>query len=1364
MEVKNRIRDIFSYLLSIKNISGKVIRDIYDYDKVYYEADLCHMGGCKINKDLSKDWWMQVNRKAKALYDQFFRLYQDLQKRGEDIEIVWGNALLAWNINGTRILHPIFVTKMELIFEPREGKFILKPFGRTEMELNYLEGLNIPNIDKLFELKENARNYNIDPRFTENIQDILIQTVHYLSSNINREGEFYNNMMGVNKIKLSQSPVFYNCPSIIIRKNDISLWQEELKNIIKSIDLGCEIPNTLRALIDDSEIIIDEAETKEWRKVGQDILFPLPANSEQKEIIKSLSNNFGVVVQGPPGTGKSHTIVNLVCHLLAHGKRVLVTSQTDRALKVLANKIPKQIKPLCINFLGNDTKSLEELEEAVCKITDNLSLRPEDILKEILPLENDLRLCRKKQEELYKTLKNIEEKERENINYLGKNYKVMDMAKWVNENREKYSWIEDDIRTDIRIPISEEEFNEYTHLLSILSKEDIRISNKINSMLNKLPDIEEITLKEKRYLELKKHYSACKEKVANWYITRENKCDYDKLINLARVSKEAILELEDGKLSKIYKLYYKSEIAFDTLNEMLLQAQLYLNKIGEIKPFINNHIIDIPNCVTLEKLDEDFRLIYKVLKEKGKIGNMFKLTHKKIKYIIDQCKVDNRCIENTGQGELIKRFIEYRMIVKSLNNLWNNSIRELDDSLINNEEDNLIFLENSINNIKDISKWDRIYKEPIIRDIGTIVLPKDMDWHDSNTYDYFIDCLMSIKLINEFDELNASLDVIKRLIKTTGELDKLCEGLYENDLNKIKDGYKYVEKLIYIRRDVEYINRVSSILKQLCPRLNDKLFKETDFNEYKEWEMAWKWKQWDTFIKSKLKLDIDDVYMDLQAEKERERIFIEEIVSKKTWHNQILRITETQKRSLISWVQAVKRIGKGTGKYSAEYRKIAQNEMENCKEVIPVWIMPLNKVIENIKLSNSPFDVIIFDESSQSDIFAISALMRSRRAVIVGDDRQISPEAVGVERAQVQQLINSYLTDIPNKEWFDMQTSLYDTALRIFPSRLMLKEHFRCVPEIIQFSNKFCYSNSIIPLRHPLNSEMLLPPVATIRVKDGKRDEKKSINIPEAEALANKIMECCRDNKYNGMTMGVISLLGESQAEVIQNMLRDKIGEEEMVNRKIICGDAYSFQGDERDIMFLSLVIANNIKYTSLTKDSDIRRFNVAASRAKNQMWLFHSVDLDDISLDCVRYSLLSYCINYDKYNDEFESFKYVFHSKFKKDVYKAIKENGYKVIPDVKVGKCSIDFVIEGLRARLGLICNGDELVSVDNWESRFMRQLELQKAGWNFKRVRASEFYYNREKVINSIISKLNEINIENNINVKQNNNILKEVAIGS
>src|SRR5262249_23200896 len=107
-----------------------------------------------------------------------------------------------------------------------------------------------------------------------------------------------------------------------------------------------------------------------------------------------------------------------------------------------------------------------------------------------------------------------------------------------------------------------------------------------------------------------------------------------------------------------------------------------------------------------------------------------------------------------------------------------------------------------------------------------------------------------------------------------------------------------------------------------------------------------------------------------------------------------------------------------------------------------------------------------------------------------------------------------------------------------------------------------------------------------------------------------------------------ISLLGEYQARAIEQLLLAVVGPEEMERRQLVCGDAYAFQGDERDVMFLSLVSARTEgrRIGVLTSEADVRRFNVAASRARDQMTLYHGAPLNDLSPSCLRHALLKYC------------------------------------------------------------------------------------------------------------------------------------------
>jgi hypothetical protein len=103
--------------------------------------------------------------------------------------------------------------------------------------------------------------------------------------------------------------------------------------------------------------------------LGERLLMPLATNADQERIARQLATSHGVTVQGPPGTGKSHTIANLICHLVAHGQRVLVTAQDERALGLLRDKIPPELRNLRVAVLGSSRADLDELRAAVVEIS-----------------------------------------------------------------------------------------------------------------------------------------------------------------------------------------------------------------------------------------------------------------------------------------------------------------------------------------------------------------------------------------------------------------------------------------------------------------------------------------------------------------------------------------------------------------------------------------------------------------------------------------------------------------------------------------------------------------------------------------------------------------------------------------------------------------------------------------------------------------------------------------------------------------------------------------------------------------------------------------------------------------------------------
>ena len=419
--------------------------------------------------------------------------------------------------------------------------------------------------------------------------------------------------------------------------------------------------------------------------------------------------------------------------------------------------------------------------------------------------------------------------------------------------------------------------------------------------------------------------------------------------------------------------------------------------------------------------------------------------------------------------------------------------------------------------------------------------------------------------------------------------------------------------------------------------------------------------------------------------------------------------------------------------------------MREAQSAVPVWIMPAHRVVESFDPVTTRFDVVIVDESSQCDLFGLAALSLADRAVIVGDDKQISPQGIGTDESLVHELIMQHIPDLPQSGLLDIKSSLYDLAKMRFPGVIMLREHFRCLPEIIEFSNQLSYNGAILPLREQPTDPSWLS-VVDAPVADGFRDTGTDTNEAEADFIVDKIAELCGDPRYDGMTFGVISLLGDGQANLIQGKLVERLGEREMERRRIRCGNAYHFQGDERNVVFLSVVVAagEGRRIGAMTKEADRQRINVAASRAQDQLWCVRSVTLDELHPDDVRAQLIRYCQNPAQVSQAVAEASASFDSDFERDVFGKIVARGYLVKTQYRVGRYRIDLVVEGQRSRLAVELDGDAYHGPDRAESDQQRQAILERLGWTFHRIRGSAYYRDPDAALSGLWDRLESLAI--------------------
>jgi very-short-patch-repair endonuclease len=162
----------------------------------------------------------------------------------------------------------------------------------------------------------------------------------------------------------------------------------------------------------------------------------------------------------------------------------------------------------------------------------------------------------------------------------------------------------------------------------------------------------------------------------------------------------------------------------------------------------------------------------------------------------------------------------------------------------------------------------------------------------------------------------------------------------------------------------------------------------------------------------------------------------------------------------------------------------------------------------------------------------------------------------------------------------------------------------------------------------------------------------------------------------------------------------------------------------------------------------------VAASRARDQMWLFTSVRPDQLKSNDLRRSLLTYVQNPPAWQRPVPEFANLqenlrqqpFESLFEQRVFLRLRRRGYHVIPQYPVNDRRIDLVVVGAGGRLAVECDGRAWhTSPDQVREDLERERELRRLGWKFWRVRESEFCFDPERALQPLWQELDRREIK-------------------
>lgn len=1315
----------------------------------YFEADATRKEDYLVFVEKWLDWAQNILLKKKVIdfYNQFFELATRFDREGETLELVFGRGLFVWKHPQGLIRGPLITQKLEITLYAEKNIITIAATGNAiKQETEMFSGIPLHNKEKaeaiLNSVSPDEMKRDLEGKFTN-----FIRSIH-------ADGEFYSRQASV---ETTSTPKVFDQNVYVLRKKTARVLRDDLESILKELaNENLELNEAIQSLLGEETRSSDSEQGDDSSKglLPKDILFfPLESNEQQKEIVKRINSNYGVTVQGPPGTGKTHTIANLVSHFLAEGKKVLITSQKENPLRVLKNKIPEDIRDLCVPVLGGGKDSILEIEKSINTISEKLGeLDSAKLEKEIKRNLSELDKSYRKEMELFNQLRVYSEREGTVLHYKGEELFKYDVAKLLAETDSDYTWYLDDISINAVFPLNQIEFDTLQNLQSSLNQNELILNDK------ELPDISTEIMDESTFVEFISEGSSLGK-------GKEDGELYLKQYGLPTEAKEIqyILQIFKILLDRKEILTNKSnKLIFEDLKSGGAREERWRNFSKNVEQYVStllltyNQLIgydfDLP-AKPLSEIRADIEIAKQRLATGKKADFFFYLGKgKHVKYLFETSVLNQRPLESIEDVKIIEIYLNYISEKNEVARIYNANMNEIGHEVIDskiarfpqNLQERYLYLTKVIETYDEIQKIEEKLNLSSV-DLYSLDHIGEVVERISQAHKYLSYCEWETKYNNHLKELKAIASNPNKHVIYSDFIEAFKSKNIETWKQLITNSIELYEIQDKVKKFYNVLDKLKSVLPLTAAKLESVV--GTDFRWPLDYETAFELRKLKTWLDENSDINSTKLRKLIDKEKTNQRQLLKLIVRDASWKSQVERITDNQKRALSAWKTSIKRYGAGTGK-NKRFLKNIREAMVEAQNAIPVWIMPIGQVLENFPVTNEKFDVVIFDESSQCDLFSINVLLRGKKAIVVGDDEQISPQSVGINHDDIMELQRKYLSDIPNAELLDGNISLYEIAEQTFPKagKLMLREHFRCVPEIIQFSNDLSYSGQMIPMRLPLESEKIDPPVMAIKVNDGYNDHgDKDINLPEAEKIAEDISKIINDPIFSGQTIGVITLQGDKQHKLLENLIREKIGDAEYVARKIICGNAYNLQGDERDIILLSMVVAPNRRFMTLSKQADKQRYNVAASRARNQMRLYHSVDLNDLSQKDYRYAFLAYCKNPNRVKQEFEDLESLCDSPFEKDVLKMILAKGYRVTPQVKVGGYRIDLVVEGVRDRLAVECDGERWHGPDVFESDMIRQASLERSGWKFWRVRGREFYFDRISALDSLWEKLDELGIE-------------------
>jgi hypothetical protein len=789
-----------------------------------------------------------------------------------------------------------------------------------------------------------------------------------------------------------------------------------------------------------------------------DLFFPLPSNADQIDVVRRLQTSDGLVVRAAPGSVKSNAIVNVVCHHLALGLRVLVVCRGGATLHALRDKFPAAIRNLAVGLTDGDREELAQIEAAVRRLQAIVETqKPRDHIDLINRSERDVIATRHAVSELAEEAATIAR------NTPGFAELPLDLVRKLVVEADAHAWFED------RPPMLLTETGIALAAVDAAREARIRLGADLCHIDDDLPVVGQLP-----------------EPAAIARLHRDLNRDLAQAVEPEQSSTEPKQRSLARRAASVLDVAGAAQFADD------LEALAAAHQTVAVEPWLGppcplrKHdggpradsaaLVDFAREATAQLsrraaflarpvdtpvdafADHDLFEVVDRLSAGEKVFTAFASREKRQKPTIDAITIGGLAPAGVDDWQHVRGYLAWRRDIHALNARWKSLAVELGAPALAAEYPQTIHsFEKIVRSINVAIVTAAIAERNVASVAGSKLLMSRSDIELLVADARELEKLGAIvrATVTELEASRLELTRLEELFAGEGVLpatvrDEVLARIGQDgtDADQLSESWARLRRQIVLlhdrRRDFDRVDTICKAFAEasapiFASRVRTEAAQSPTADQVfaADWAGAWNWAALTRQLKE---VGQDQQLRQLDARRQQLetelRDQFEAVVTARTDFAAAQSLTSAARRALTIFTIALRKMASAAdGQAAHHHRRMAREALDGCCEGIPCWIMPSWRVAERLPAKLGSFDLVIIDEASGADVCELATLLRGRKLLVIGDDRQVVPPPRDIANAETENLADTFLHALPRtiRPFMLPGSSLYDLAKVMFP-------------------------------------------------------------------------------------------------------------------------------------------------------------------------------------------------------------------------------------------------------------------------------------------------------------------------------------------